>query len=181
MEFDKIKDIVRTVAPAAASLLGTPFAGAAVSVLSKILLGKDAASEDEIVEAIKAADPDKLVDIRKADNELKAKALEAGVRTEEIHAEDRSSAREMHAEMKDVTTTAMAWLIMAAFFLMVAFVLSGLTKGETVLAGTLIGYVAAKADMVVAFYYGSSKGERQEKVGTIGERLASILPLKRAA
>jgi len=57
----------------------------------------------------------------------------------------------------------LAGLIVGGFLLMVWFVLAGHVGGlkdpvAAGLIGTLIGYVSAKADQVVSYYFGSSAG-----------------------
>jgi hypothetical protein len=56
----------------------------------------------------------------------------------------------------------LALLIVVTFLLTVGMTLFGLTKVDSVLAGTLIGYLSAKCEQVVSFYYGSSAGSQRK-------------------
>ena len=52
-------------------------------------------------------------------------------------------------------------------------VLAGYAKAETVLAGTIIGYVSAKCEQVLAYYFGSTKGSARKT-----ELLAKSSPIQ---
>jgi hypothetical protein len=53
---------------------------------------------------------------------------------------------------------ALALFIVASFVGVVVSVLMGLSHIESVMAGTLIGYLSSKADQVISYYFGSSAG-----------------------
>jgi hypothetical protein len=53
----------------------------------------------------------------------------------------------------------LAGIIVGGFLGMVWYVLSGKAAG---MIGTLIGYVSAKADQVVSYYFGSSAGSAEK-------------------
>ena len=52
--------------------------------------------------------------------------------------------------------------MVGAFIAMVGATLAGFAKVESVLAGTLVGYLSAKCEQVLAYYFGSSKGSEQK-------------------
>ena len=56
----------------------------------------------------------------------------------------------------------LALLIVVTFLLTAGMTLFGLTKVDSVLAGTLMGYLSAKCEQVVSFYFGSSDGSRRK-------------------
>jgi hypothetical protein len=63
----------------------------------------------------------------------------------------------------------LAALVIVGFLVCVWFVLTGQAKGlnDPAIAatiGTLIGYVSAKADQIVSYYFGSSHGSAQKTV-----------------
>lgn len=71
--------------------------------------------------------------------------------------DDRKSARERQTATKDHTNTVLAYTVVGAFIAMIGATLLGYAKVESVLAGTLVGYLSAKAEQVLAYYFGSSK------------------------
>jgi uncharacterized membrane protein len=57
----------------------------------------------------------------------------------------------------------LAFLVICGFLGMVYGLLSGELKAlDSTLAGTLIGYVSAKAEQVVSYYFGSSLGSARK-------------------
>jgi hypothetical protein len=158
------KNLVRTVAPGLATALGGPLAGAAVQTISTAVLGKPDGTEEEVAIAVASGGADALLKLKEAENAFAIKMKELGVDLEKVHANDRASAREREAKTGDVwTPRILAATIIGGFLAMVASVLLGKVTGITDpvaagMIGTLIGYVSAKADQVVSYYFGSSAG-----------------------
>lgn len=75
---------------------------------------------------------------------------------------DRDSAREREIGVKDSTNKILAFVIVGAFVCLVASTLLGYAKVESALAGTLVGYLSAKCEQVLAYYFGSSRGSAQK-------------------
>ena len=152
-----LKKLIGSGAPILASMLGGPLAGSAVGMISKAVLGREDATEQEVMDAIQA-DPEALAKVKVAE-------IEAETTITEVHGKDREGARTMHVTMKDVTTPILSWVIVAGFFGMVAGVfLSQIDASESQLIALLIGYVASEMKTVTTFYFGSSKGSRNKDV-----------------
>lgn len=160
------KKILGAVAPTLATALGGPLAGTAVKALAEKYLNKPDASEDEVAEAIEKANPQDLLKLREIDADYKKSMLDAGVKLEEIAANDRNSARLREVNAHDSwTPRILATVVIAGFMGCVYAVLGGhvadlkdpLIAG---LIGTLIGYTSAKADQVVSYYFGSSASSK---------------------
>ena len=75
---------------------------------------------------------------------------------------DRDSAREREIGVKDSTNKILAFVIVGAFVCLAASTLLGYAKVESALAGTLVGYLSAKCEQVLAYYFGSSRGSAQK-------------------
>lgn len=86
---------------------------------------------------------------------------------------DAKSARDMQTATRSTIVPALAVLIVSAFLATTAAVLFGWGGAaiNTVLAGTLIGYLSAKCEQVVSFYFGSSHGS-QNKDAVIAQQAA---------
>jgi hypothetical protein len=52
--------------------------------------------------------------------------------------------------------------ILCGFFFIVSFVLLGYAHSEDPLIGAVVGYVSAKAEQVVSYYFGSSSGSMRK-------------------
>lgn len=160
------KKIVGTVAPTLATALGGPLAGIAVKTIATQLLGDEKATEEQVAEAVAAANPQTLIRLREIDGEFKKTMIDAGVKLEEIAAADRNSARQREVQTSDHwTPRILASVVVGGFLCCVYAVLSGYVQGlkdpmVAGLVGTLIGYTSAKADQVVSYYFGSSASSR---------------------
>lgn len=165
------KSIVKAVAPTIATALGGPFAGLGVKALSEALLGNSDGTEDQVAEAVLAANPEQLLSIKQADQAFATRMKELDIDLEKNYIADTSDARHVFAENKGVF-----WLgisVLVTFAAVMVGVLWGsfeiLTGGITVkdvaivatvsgLIGTVVGYVAANAQQVVSYFFGSSRG-----------------------
>jgi len=158
------RKIVGAVAPTLATALGGPLAGMAVSAVSDALLGKPNGSDGEIAAALQAGGGEALARLREADRAFAVRMRELDIDVEKLHQLDRADARGREVKTGDkATPRVLAGLIVGGFLLMVWFVLAGHVGGlkdpvAAGLIGTLIGYVSAKADQVVSYYFGSSAG-----------------------
>lgn len=161
---DSTIGLLGAVAPTLAKTLGGPLAGAAVGALSKVLLGKPDGTASEIDAALATASPETIAAVRKADQDFEAEMGRQGIDLERINAEDRNSARQREVQANDSwTPRILAGVVITGFFAAVGYVLSGkvgLTGEQGTLVGVLIGYVSAKADQVVSYYFGSSAGSK---------------------
>lgn len=152
-------DWLKTIAPTVAAALGGPLAGVAVEVLGRVL-GMEAATIDDIQQELQSGQlsGEQLAAIKQAELELKAKEQELGFKFEELVFKDIADARAREVAVKDNTNRVLAYGVIGAFIAMVGATLAGWTKVDSVLAGTLIGYLSAKAEQVLAYYFGSTKG-----------------------
>ena len=90
-----------------------------------------------------------------------------GVELAKIASEDRDSARQREAAVKDWTPRVLAFVIISGFLYTVYAVLSGVVEGlrdptMATIVGAVIGYISAKADQVVSYYFGSSAGSARK-------------------
>ena len=90
-----------------------------------------------------------------------------------VELDDVKSAREREVGVKDNVNRILAYSVVGAFIAMVGATLLGYAKVDSVLAGTLVGYLSAKCEQVLAYYFGSSRGS-QEKTAM----LAKAEPIK---
>ena len=79
--------------------------------------------------------------------------------------EDRADARAREIAIartgkKDNIIKILAIAIVTAFITTIFLVILGVGKVESALAGTLIGFLSAKAEQIVAYYFGSSSGSK---------------------
>ena len=164
------KDVILKVAPTVATALGSPLAGAAVTALGSIF-GISNATEDNIKKIIESGQMtgDQLTELRKLEmqyqNEEKERGFkyaELAFKGDELDLKDVVSAREREIATQDKTNQRLAFVIVASFLVTSVCVLAGWAKVDSVLAGTIIGYVSAKCEQVLAYYFGSTRNSARK-------------------
>lgn len=167
------KKILGSVAPALATALGGPLAGAAVKTIADKVLGNKDATEDEVEAAILAADPATLIKLREIDTDFRKTLVQGGIKLEEISAADRASARDREIRAQDSWTprvlsasVVLGWMLVQ-YFLLHNVVPAEMREMIMRMLGTLDGAVM----LVLAYYFGSSSSSRQkdETLSTIAK------------
>lgn len=155
------KNLISTVAPWIGTALGGPLGGMAVNAIGDAL-GLSEKTEASIKTALSGATPEQMLALKQADQAFSLKMQELGFENEqkiaELAMQDRDSARKREMTVQDWTPRILAYLLIGSFIGVIIGVLGGWGKADSVLAGTLIGYLSAKAEQVVAYYFGSSSG-----------------------
>lgn len=154
---------LKNIAPTLATALGGPLAGVAVDAIGAALGWQDATKE-KVVEALSHGQlsGDQVLALKQAELDLKAKEQELGFKFAELDIRDRDSARQREMAVKDNTNTILAFTVVGAFVALVAGTMLGWAKVDSALAGTLVGYLSAKAEQVLAYYFGSTKGSSEK-------------------
>lgn len=175
------KKLVAGIAPVLGTALGGPLAGQAISMLGQALgLGGDA-SESDVAAAVNSGrlSGEQVVAIKAAENSFAVRMKELDIDVLKINEAadaaliaDTSDARHVFGEHENVFM--LGCIILGAFGILMGLVLTGcffLMTGRVEvdpstmavcsgLIGTVVGYVAANAQQVVSFFYGSSKGSK---------------------
>lgn len=144
---NELASILKSVAPTLATAVLGPAGGAVVAALSTKL----GVSADPVSLASALANPEQLE---------KARQLE--LEWFKVEVEDRKSAREMQTATRSYFVPTLGFFIVASFIGVVVASLLGLAVADSVLAGTLIGYLSGKAEQVISFYFGSSHGSQNK-------------------
>jgi hypothetical protein len=171
--FQKIGDAVVDFAPGIAGILaatgvGAPIAAGvgAVAALGRAFGLGSSAKPEEVLGAI-SADPEIRLKALVAENDFKAEMgrqeiekLKTANETLKLELDDIKDARKRDSETKDHVNRNLAYGIIAAFVVMIAAVLLGWSKADSAVIGTLIGYLSAKAEQIISYYFGSSRGSQ---------------------
>lgn len=159
----KLRDMVKTVAPAIATALGGPLAGTAVRVLSEKFLGKADGKPEEIEALLSSATPEQIIELKKIDNEFKEKLLGAGIKLEEIEVADRSSARSMFMTSRDSTPAWLTYSVIAVWAIVQYMLFTQLVPAESRdLIARMLGTLDAALLAVMNFWFGSSRSSREK-------------------
>jgi hypothetical protein len=162
MEFNW-KQLLGTVAPALGTALGGPVGGIAMQAIASAL-GLADSSEESIAQAMQKATPADLLALKKADQEFAVKMKELDVDLDKAYLVDKDSARKREMAVQDKAVPRLAAVVVVGFLGMTAMILAGAAKVDSVLAGTLIGYVSGAATQVLAYYFGTTKGSSDKNV-----------------
>ena len=166
------RGIIGTVAPALATALGGPLAGVAVRAIAEKVLGKPEASEADVAAAVAAAGPELLLKLREADQAFARAMAEAGIKLEEIEAQDRASARAREIATRDWVPAALAITNALAFFILLFLMIShSIPETNKSAFDILLGMLAGSLTTIMTYYFGSSRGSREKD--TILGRVAS--------
>lgn len=157
-------DWLAKLAPTAATLLGGPLAGMAVSMIGDALGLKDATKE-AIMDVVQSGTmtPEQIAALKTAESNLKIKLRELDIKVEEIHAADRDSARKMQIQNRSWIPAVLTVLTVGGFF----WLLVGSAQGTFTLEGSdimmlLLGVLARETAGVYAYWFGSSSGSAQK-------------------
>lgn len=155
MEFTQV---IKTLAPTVASVLGGPLAGIAVTALGGIF-GIGEPTQEKIAAVIANAQmtPEQVAHIKALELQYRNDEKERQFKYAELEFRDLDSARQREAAVRDDTNRVLAFVVVGAFIAMAGTTLMGYTKVDSVLAGTLVGYLSAKCEQVLAYYFGSSR------------------------
>lgn len=169
-----LKKIVGAVAPALARALGGPLAGTAVTAIAKKVLGKDAATEDEVAAALATATPDQLIRLKELDAEFAKQMADSGIALDKLEVDDRANAREMRmANQKDWVPNVLAMSLLIGLLALTWFLLgSEVPAGNKEIIINLMGVLEGSLVTVMTFFFGSSRSsdEKSKILGRIAEQ-----------
>lgn len=151
---------LKQIAPTVFAALGGPLAGLAVSAVAKAL--EVPADEAKGLLESGQMSADQIAQIKVAEIELKKQAQSLGLDFEKLAVDDRKSARDMQVATRSMLAPTLAIIIVLSFIGVVVGTLLGYSHIESAMAGTLIGYLSAKAEQVIAFYFGSTASSQRK-------------------
>jgi len=159
----KLKEIVRAVAPSIASALGGPLAGTAVRVLSEKFLGKPDGTPDELESVLVGASPEQLIELKRIDSEFKTTLVNAGIKLEEIEANDRAGARTMFTATRDPTVSVLTFSVVLVWgAIQYMMFTQAVPEGSHDMIVRMLGTLDASLMAVLYFWFGSSRGSKDK-------------------
>lgn len=171
---DTLKSVVGAVAPTLGTALLGPFGGLA----GKMLQDKLGVDSNEAALRELEANPDALLKIKELESEFKTRMRELGIKEQQLHAEDRASARDLAKARGTLVQGALTGVFVAGYFALiyvfltkdVTSPLSDFDKGQL---GILIGILTGVIPQLMAFWFGSSKGSKDKTDALVSQRPAS--------
>lgn len=157
---DDIFGFVKGIAPTIAGLLGTPAAGVAVEALIKAFDGDDGAVK-AIQDGTRQLSSDDIARIKLAEIAAKQRTEEIGLSLESLSVDDRKSARERQASVRDSVPSILAYAVTIGFFGILGYsITNGLPDNQGLVL--LIGSLGTAWTGIMAYYFGSSAGSARK-------------------
>ena len=194
-----MNEILKTILPTAATMLGGPAAGFAVKFLAD-KLGLPESTQEAVTSALSnmTTTAEERVKLAQIDAELRIKATDSGIELRkleiqetQVYVTDTADARAKHAGDRGVYWLGIA--VLATFFTVMMVCLYGAyqivsggisIKDVSVVAaissfiGTIVGYVAANAQQVISYFFGSSRGSN-DKTSAMANAVKGLGTIKR--
>lgn len=159
----KLREIVRTVAPALATALGGPLAGTAVRALSEKLLGRPDGSVEEVEAVLATATTEQIIELKRLDKDFKSTLLDAGIKLEELEEQSRTRATNMFVATRDPTVSILTVSIVVVWGVVQwALFTRAVPQDSHDMIARMLGTLDAALMAVLYFWFGSSKGSRDK-------------------
>ena len=153
MKFDAIKGLIGAVAPTIGQALGGPLGGAAAQTIASVLGCKP--DEKSIANAVQAATPEQLAEIKKAELDFQVQMKKLDVDVFALEAEDIQNAR--LAFKGDWTPKFIAVACVLFFGGYIALVtLQDPAMNDDGIVNLVLGYLGGIVSSIISFYYGAS-------------------------
>ena len=157
----RIGEAVAEAAPTVAAALGGPLAGAAADVLRRVVLGDEAASDEALMGAVMANDPQTLLALRRAEHAFRRAVLEAEAEGQRVAAADRADARAREVAVRDRTPAMLGAAVITGFFAALGLMLwREVPDGAEPAFAIMLGALSTMTGAVVNYYFGSSVGSK---------------------
>lgn len=175
------QSIIKSVAPVLGTALGGPLVGTAIKVIGEAVLGDPEATETQVEQALtKGISEDGLMKLKKADQEFSVRMKELDIDVAKLELSEKRMYVGDTQDARKYKDNKVFWLgvvILCTFATIMSGAMYGaweLLTGSSVVTdpevlgmvatflGTVIGYVAANAQQVVSFFFGSSAGSAKK-------------------
>jgi hypothetical protein len=153
VKFEAIKGLIGAVAPTLGQALGGPLGGAAAQTIASVLGCKP--DEKSIANAVQAATPEQLAEIKKAELDFQVQMKKLDVDVFALEAEDVQHAR--LAFKGDWTPKFIAVACVLFFGGYIALVtLQDPAANDDGIVNLVLGYLGGIVSSIISFYYGAS-------------------------
>ncbi|WP_211826823.1 hypothetical protein [Kistimonas asteriae] len=157
------KELVSSVAPTLAGMLGGPLAGVAVSMLAENLLNDPQATEDDIAVTLGSARVEDLNKLKLLEKEVRVQLKELGIREHRLLYDDKADARARQRALKDKMPGILAVLLTLGFFSVLTAMITGKVapENEAVLQ-VMLGALSTAWIGSMQFFFGTTQSSRDK-------------------
>ena len=180
-----LKNALVSIAPALASMLGSPLAGTAVAALESAFGLTAGSGTDGITQVMQSGQmtPEIIANVRAADQKHAELMAQQGIDMAKLNADfqsaiidanvkDRDSARQREIAVKDQTPARLAYMVIGGFFgvsiaQLIALMFfpdyaAKIPSQGWLLIGNISGYLAAEAKSAASYYFGTTQASNDK-------------------
>lgn len=152
-------DWLKTIAPMIGTALGGPLGGAAAAFLAD-KLGIETKTVEAVSEVLNSGrmTPDQISAIKLAEIDFQKFLKENEIKIEQVHAQDRDSARKMQSEVQSPVPAALSIGVTLGYFgILVGMMTDTLTVSESPALLIMLGSLGTAWGMVMSFWFGTTR------------------------
>ena len=168
--FKKLGSGLGRLAPTVAGVLATAAGGPAAGALARHAVGSIASAlglpegtkdPETVLSALEQATPEQIASIKQSDQAFELELKKLGLKTDELHAQDRASARQMQIATKDRMPAYIATAALVGFFaILLSLIFVAVPEQSQRPLDIMLGALVVLVAQVGAFYFGSSKSSQ---------------------
>ncbi|WP_438967018.1 hypothetical protein [Flavobacterium sp.] len=164
------KSIISNVVPFLGSLIGGPFGGTALKIISKSLCGNEESSQSELLKALQNITPDKLQHLKVAEQEYKVKMAQIGLDEAKVYSLDRENARKREIELRDRMPSILSIILSTGFFsILIILIFCNISEHSRDVIDIMLGSLGTAWISTISYYFGSSKSSK-DKTFLLGDK-----------
>ena len=164
---DAFKSVVSTVAPLLGTALGGPLGGLAGTMISKAFGttnadGTTSPMDPKKLEAlVLGQDPDTMVKLKQIEDDFQVQMKNLDITEEKLSYDDRASARQREATVKDWVPGLLAFGVTGGFFGVLVYMMTHhIPTEDRDTLNIMLGSLGTAWISIIAYYFGSSMGSR---------------------
>lgn len=143
--------------------IGGPVGKLAKSIVAPLLGLDEGATKEQIEAKVAEANPELLLQLRKADAEFRTRLRELDVEVERIYAGDRDSARKREITLKDWMPKVLAFMVVGGYVGLQYYILTQeLPAANLNIILRSFGIIEGAVLTVLVYYFGSSAGSARK-------------------
>ena len=157
-------DWLKTIAPMLGTALAGPLGGAAAAFLAD-KLGIEGKTIESVTEVLNSGrmTPEQIVAIKLAEVDFDKFLKEHDIKVEQVHAQDRASARSMQSATQSPLPAVLSIMVTLGYFgILLGMMTGGLNSNESPALLIMLGSLGTAWGMVMSFWFGTTKSSSEK-------------------
>ncbi len=164
----KLKQTLIGIAPVLGSLVGGPLGGAALQMVSLVLLNKPNAEPQDLEKALVNINAAELIQLKKIDGQYKNQLLGLQLDAQRLNLEEKESARKHALTSQDQVPAVLAILMTLGFFITLGammFIPLPVQESATSIMDVMLGSLGTTWILCIGYYFGANYRQRRNGNG----------------